>query len=52
MQLKSLRSRVGAVGVAATAVFMWAVVINSALGWYLLQNRQWYRATLQMLRAL
>ena len=52
LRLTSLRSRAGAVGVAAAAVFTWAVASYLALGWYLHQNWQFYRATFQMLRAL
>jgi hypothetical protein len=33
-------------------VAAWTATIFSALGWYVLQNRQFYRVALQMMRAL
>jgi len=52
LRLTSASARLGALGVATIAVATWTILIYSAFGWYLVQNRQFYRATLQMLQAL
>jgi hypothetical protein len=52
LRLRSWWARLGAIGVAIIAVATWTVLIYSALGWYVLQNRQFYRVTLQILQSL
>jgi hypothetical protein len=52
LRLTSLPERLGAICVAAIAVAAWTATIFSALGWYVLQNRQFYRVALQMMRGL
>ena len=50
LQLKSLAARIGAIGVAAVSVYLWTLLSLSAFSWYVLQNRQFYRMTLQLFR--